>query len=97
MPTASIQSALQEAGFYATRKIKLKNKYKQNSAYREPVCVCRGILIVHFFFNKALDSMNLSDQTQSCCTRPPFVGRSAKKLNLIRILYSELYAHDFQI
>ena len=33
------------------------------------------LLIFFFFFSKALDSMSLSDETLSCCTRLPFVRR----------------------
>ena len=75
MPVRQTQSALQEAGFYATRKIKLKNQYKRNSSPGEADCVCRRFSIAQFFFHKALDSMSLSDGTQSCCTRLPFLGR----------------------
>ena len=42
-------AALQEGGFYATRKIKLKNKYKRNSASGEGDFVCRRVSIAHFF------------------------------------------------
>ena len=48
-----------------------------------------GFQLFIFFFNKVLDSMSLSDETQSCCTRLPVVGRSAKKTALAHIFLAK--------
>ena len=48
--TANTISTTRSGVFYATRKIKLKNKYKRNSACGAADCVCRRFSIAHFFF-----------------------------------------------
>ena len=42
-------AALQEGGFYATRKIKLKNKYKRNSASEKVILLAVGFRLLIFF------------------------------------------------